>query len=162
MVSMDGMVENLKPGMSAEVTIIADETKEPVLTIPIQSVLGSIAMGAERKTYLLDENDQPQLRDITVGTSNDKMVQVIKGINEGDRVVLNPRSLLGDNTELKPGVPGRSRGYDIEEVKTKRAKKGSEGGATGGAPGASGGTPPAVREGDGAPKGLRSQIGKKE
>ena len=60
MVSMDGIVDNLKPGMSAEVTIIADESKTPVLTIPIQSVLGSIAMGAERKTYILDAEGQPK------------------------------------------------------------------------------------------------------
>lgn len=124
MVSLNDSVENLKPGMSAEVTIIADETKEPVLTIPIQSVLGSIAMGAQRKAYVLDAMGQPQLRDVTVGASNDRMVEVLKGIEEGDKIVLNPRSLIGDKSDLKPGVPGKQRSSDGEEVKTKKGKKG--------------------------------------
>jgi HlyD family secretion protein len=135
MVSIDGFVEHLKPGMSAEVTIIADEIKEPVLTIPIQSVLGSIAMGAERKAYILDDDGQPQLKDITVGASNDKMVQILKGVDDGARVVLNPRSLLDEKSGLKPGVPGKQRGIDVEEVKTKKGgKKGAGGGPPFGSP----------------------------
>jgi HlyD family secretion protein len=123
MVSIDGYVDNLKPGMSAEVTIIADETKEPVLTVPIQSILGSIAMGAKRKIYVLDAANQPQLVDITVGASNDRMVEVLDGVLEGQKVVLNPRSLIGEKSDLRPGIPGKQRGVEVEEVKTKKNKR---------------------------------------
>jgi HlyD family secretion protein len=139
MVSIDGVVEDLKPGYSAEVTIIADETNEPVLTIPMQSVVGSIAMGAERKAYVIDEHGQPKLVDITVGASNDRMVQILKGINEGDRVVLNPRALLDEKSGLKPANAPKQRGVDVDEVKSKKGKKGGGGGAGGGPGGPQGG-----------------------
>lgn len=132
LVAIDSNVENLKPGMSAEVTIIADETKEPVLTIPIQSVVGSLAMGAKRKAYVLDADGQPRLRDITVGASNDRMVEILDGVEEGDRVVLNPRPLLGENSDLRPGIPGKQRGVNGDDV--PRAKKGKPAPAAGAPP----------------------------
>jgi multidrug efflux pump subunit AcrA (membrane-fusion protein) len=109
MVSIDESVVNLKPGMSAEVTIVAEESSEPVLTIPIQSVVGSIAMGSKRKCYVL-EDSQPKERDITIGRSNDKMVEVVEGVEEGEQVVLNPRPLLGENSGMKVGTPSSRRG----------------------------------------------------
>jgi multidrug efflux pump subunit AcrA (membrane-fusion protein) len=157
MVSIDGIVENLKPGYSAEVTIIADETKDPVLTIPIQSVVGSIAMGAERKAYVLDGDGQPKLVDVTVGASNDRMVQILKGINEGDRVVLNPRSLIDEKSGLKPGVAPKQRGADFDEVK---ARKGGKKGGGGGGGGFKGGGPPMSF--DGSKKGARAEFATKE
>lgn len=155
MVSIDGYVDNLKPGMSAEVTIIADETKEPVLTIPIQSILGSIALGAQRKAYVLDENGQPQLRDVTVGASNDRMVEILKGVEIGEKVVLNPRSLLDEKSELRPGIPGKQRGYDVEEVKTKKGKKA---GAPPAAPASPAQQPPVAE----SVQGPRREPGKKD
>jgi uncharacterized membrane protein YgcG len=149
----------LKPGYSAEVTIIADETKEPVLTIPIQSIVGSIAMGAERKAYVLDGEGQPKLVDITVGASNDRMVQILKGINEGDRVVLNPRSLIDEKSGLKPGVAPKQRGGDYDEVKSK--KGGKKGGGGGGAGGGFKGGPP-MSSFDGSKKAARPEFATKE
>jgi len=157
MVSIDGIVEDLKPGYSAEVTIIADETKEPVLIIPIQSVVGSIAMGADRKAYVLDAEGQPKLVDITVGASNDRFVQILKGINEGDVVVLNPRSLLGENSGMKPGTPPKQRGVDVDEVKSKKGKKGGGGGGGGFKGGA-----PMTSSIEGTKKGLRPEFATKE
>jgi HlyD family secretion protein len=153
MVSIDGVVEGLKPGYSAEVTIIANETKEPVLTIPIQSVVGSIAMGADRKAFVIDDLGQPKLVDITVGASNDRMVEVLKGINEGDRVVLNPRSLIDEKSGMKPAVAPKQRGVDVDEVKSKKGKKGGGGGQGG---------PPKTAAIDAAKKGLRPEFANKE
>ncbi len=110
-VAIDGTVDNLKPGMSAEVTIFADESPEPVLVIPIQAVVGTIAMAKQRKCFVLDAQGRPQERDILLGMSNEKMVEVREGLAEGDKVVLNPRPLLvGDKAHLKPSVPGGKRG----------------------------------------------------
>jgi len=139
MVTIDDVVERgLQPGMSAEVTILADETKDPVLVIPIQSVVGNVAMGAKRKCYVLDANGYPQERDIEVGLSNEKLVEVRSGIEEGEKVVLNPRPLLPENSNMKPGTPGTRRGVEFEEGGGKKGggKKG------GGKKGADGGIPP--------------------
>jgi multidrug efflux pump subunit AcrA (membrane-fusion protein) len=122
MVSIDETVMNLKPGMSAQVTIVAEESTEPVLTIPIQSVAGSIAMGAKRKCYVI-ENGQPKARDIVVGRSNDNKVEVTEGLSEGESVVLNPRPLLGENSGMKTGTPATRRGIDADEMGGAGGKK---------------------------------------
>jgi HlyD family secretion protein len=122
MVSIEESVINLKPGMSAEVTILAEESTEPVLTVPIQSVVGSIAMGANRKVYVIADG-KPVERDIKIGRSNDKMVEVTEGIAEGDEVVLNPRPLLGEKSGMKVGTPGSRRGVETEDAGGGEGKK---------------------------------------
>ena len=115
--------ERLKPGMSAEVTILADQTKDEVLVIPIQAVVGNVTMGANRKCYVLDEKGHPHERDIVVGKSNDKLVEITSGIQEGDKVVLNPRPLIPEKSDMKPGTPvtpPRSR------IPAKKAQKRQE------------------------------------
>lgn len=110
MVAIDDPVENLKPGMSAEVTIEADQTQDEVLTIPIQAVVGTITMGAQRKVFVVGENGRTTERDIEVGLGNDKEVEVKSGLKEGDRVALNPGTLLSDKSDLKAAIPGKARG----------------------------------------------------
>ncbi len=122
-----GEASNLKPGMSAEVTIFADETQEPVLTIPIQSVVGNVAMGEKRKCFVVNEDGYAEEREITVGLSNDKHVAVSMGLKEGEKVVLNPRALLPEKSDLKPGTPGSRRGAEMEEGKKGGGKKGGAG-----------------------------------
>ncbi len=158
-VSIDGSVMNLKPGMSAQVTILAEESTEEVLTIPIQSVVGSIAMGAKRKCYVL-EDGQPKERDIVVGRSNDNKVEVKEGLEEGDTVALNPRPLLDEKSGMKAGTPATRRGAGGPDVdgggagggaakKWGGKKKGGgmppDGVPPGGAPGGPGGFNPGGR-----------------
>ena len=125
MVSIEGLdEERLKPGMSAEVTILADQTKEPVLVILIQSVVGNVAMGEHRKCYVLDAKGYAQEREIIVGKSNDKLVEVKSGLEEGDKVVLNPRPLIPEKSDMKPGTPGTRRGAEFDDGGSKKVKKG--------------------------------------
>lgn len=132
-VAIDGTVAHLKPGMSAEVTIFADETPEPVLVIPLQAVVGTIAMGKERKCFVLDADGRPQERSILLGMNNEKMVEVRQGLAEGDKVALNPRPLLvGDKAHLKPSVPSGKRGpAEAEQEPAEDGKKGGKGPAKG-------------------------------
>jgi HlyD family secretion protein len=137
MVTIDDEVDvGLQPGMSAEVTILANESTEPVLVIPIQSVVGNVSMGSNRKCYVLDAAGYPHERDIVVGMSNDKLVEVRSGIEEGEKVVLNPRPLLPEKTDMKPGSPSTRRNIEFEEGGGKKGGKkggGKKGGAGGGA-----------------------------
>jgi HlyD family secretion protein len=134
MVSIEGSLEeeNLRPGMSAEVTITASETSEPVLVIPIQAVLGNLSMGENRKCYVLDAAGYPQLRDIVVGLSSDKFVEVKSGVQEGEKVVINPRGLIPESSGMKPGTPSSRRGADMEEGGEKKSGKKKDGGKGGG------------------------------
>jgi multidrug efflux pump subunit AcrA (membrane-fusion protein) len=125
---LDPSSEKLKPGMSAEVTILADETTHPVLVIPIQAVVGNVSMKAERKCYVLDAKNIPHERDIVVGLSNDKLVEVVSGLEEGEKIVLNPRPLIPEKSDMKPGTPGTRRGAEFDDAGKKGGKKkGDEG-----------------------------------
>jgi hypothetical protein len=104
-VSIHDKLPGLKPGMSAEVTIFADESPEPVLIVPVQAVLGTISMGADRKCFVVGANGQPELRDIVVGMSNERVAEIKSGVKEGEQVVLNPTPLLKEDSDLKAGKP---------------------------------------------------------
>jgi HlyD family secretion protein len=150
---LDPRYDKLNPGMSAEVTILADETPTPVLIIPIQSVIGNVAMKAERKCYVLDANNVPRERDIKVGLSSDKYVEVLEGVEEGEKIVLNPRPLIPEKSDMKPGTPGTRRGAEFDDAGKKGGKKKGDGfkGGPGGAPPGPGGDGKAFQRPDGAP-----------
>lgn len=136
MVSIEALQEkNLKPGMSAEVTIQASETADEVLVMPIQAVVGNVAMGANRKCFVLDDKGYPHERDIVVGMSNDKFVEVTLGVTEHEKVVLNPRALLPEKTDMKPGVPGGRRGPETDGGGDKKGDKKKWDGKKKGSPG---------------------------
>jgi hypothetical protein len=101
MVAIDEPIQDLKPGMSAEVTIFASNTLENVLTVPLQAILGTPAAGAQRKCFVLNGTEVEE-RDIIVGMSNDKMAEIRDGLQAGEEVVLNPRALLNDKSRLRP------------------------------------------------------------
>ena len=60
-VSIDEPVEGLKPGMSAEVTIYADESPTEVLVVPVQAIIGTISLGASPQCFVVGTDGQPEL-----------------------------------------------------------------------------------------------------
>jgi multidrug efflux pump subunit AcrA (membrane-fusion protein) len=128
MVSIDESMEGLKPGMSAEVTIYADESTNEVLVVPVQTVIGSITMGGNRKCFVVGADGQPEMRDIVVGMSNQRLVEVKSGLQEGDKVVLNPGPLLAEDGDMKPGKVHTKSDDDAQDSggDGKKGKKGKK------------------------------------
>ena len=127
--------------MSAEVTIQVDPPKEPVLCVPIQSIVGGAEIGPKRKIYVLTPAGA-EVRDVVLGLFNDKMVEVREGINEDDLVVLNPKVLLGDKAktrdEAEGAKPRTGAGGGGEKGKGGKAGGGKAGGPPGGVGGGGG------------------------
>lgn len=84
-------VSQLRPGLTAEFEILVSN-REDVLVVPVQSVL---SVGSEYYVYVAD-NDEPVRRKVIVGESNDTDIEVKDGVNEGEFVVMNPRSAFAD------------------------------------------------------------------
>lgn len=80
-------VNQLRPGLNASVEILVSQ-REAILQTPIQSL---IAVGNKRFAYVLGPNG-PQAQEVKIGESNERTVEILEGLNEGDRVVLNPRT----------------------------------------------------------------------
>jgi multidrug efflux pump subunit AcrA (membrane-fusion protein) len=111
-------VENelLRPDMTAEVTINVDTAKEPVLTVPVQSVMGGTEMGAAREVFVKTPTGYDR-RPVKLGLYNEKVVEIREGLSEGDEVVINPKVLLGDDKtktreagDTKSGKNGEGKG----------------------------------------------------
>jgi HlyD family secretion protein len=141
-IRIDDPREGLKPGMTAQVKILVNRL-ENVLSVPVQAVLQY--NGKDHVTKKL--GDRYDRVEVTLGVSNDKFVQVTKGLADGDVVVLNPISLMSEDEKReafrsaketkkdwgKEGEPGKEvapgKGVDPAKAKTKKGGRGGAGGA---------------------------------
>ncbi|OQY06526.1 MAG: hypothetical protein B6I25_03720 [Planctomycetales bacterium 4572_13] len=107
-VTLEGANKSIKPGMSARVEILIAQLAD-VLSIPIQCV----ANRAGRKVCYLVTNNGPKEQVIQTGVFNDRFVQILEGLQEGQQVLLSPPRLMraadkspkgkADTTESKRG-----------------------------------------------------------
>jgi HlyD family secretion protein len=95
-VKIDQPLPGLKPGMSAQVEILVDR-KTDVLTIPVLAVLQF--QGKDHVSRKID--DQFVQTEVELGVSNEKYVEVLKGLNEGDVLAMSPMSLMTDAEKQK-------------------------------------------------------------
>jgi multidrug efflux pump subunit AcrA (membrane-fusion protein) len=96
-VKIDGQPSGLKPGMTAEVTILADHLKD-VLTVPVQCVVEQ----ADEFYCWVETPGGPERRPVILGASNNRMIEVKDGVLEGELALLNPRALLDEAREENP------------------------------------------------------------
>jgi multidrug efflux pump subunit AcrA (membrane-fusion protein) len=111
-VAIDTPMDGLKPGMSADVHILARLTPGPVLQVPLQSV---VTVGKKRLCLVVADREI-QEREVVTGLSNELAVEIRSGLKEGDRVILSPRVLARrlalwlDLTGKRSAGQGRARG----------------------------------------------------
>ena len=75
--------EGIDVGTSATIRVIL-EKKENVLSLPIGAIYHA---DGKPYVYVLDENDFRQIQWIETGLEGDERVEIISGLNEGDKVV---------------------------------------------------------------------------
>lgn len=116
----DEKVSKLRPGLTAQLEVLV-EARDDVLQAPIQSVLNIVG----QQVAFVVVGKTVERRDVTVGQTNDRFVEILSGLQEGDRVVMNPRShfekeikeyeaeLIKKQAEKPPTLPeGASAGAD--------------------------------------------------
>ena len=93
-ITIDEKVEQLKPGMTAVAEIRVDYLKD-VLAIPVQSVIQ-----VQNDTWCYIESaGGVERRELELGRTNDKFVEIRSGIQAGERVVLNPNAITDGRNE---------------------------------------------------------------
>jgi HlyD family secretion protein len=98
MVSIDERVEGLKPGMTAEVEIMADKVPD-VLAVPVQAV---VEREGQSYCYVLPPKAKdPLIQRVVLGASNDKVVVIKEGLDAGQRVIGNLAAVIDEEDLLK-------------------------------------------------------------
>ncbi len=100
-VLIDGEYEWLKPGMSADVSIIVNEL-EDVLYVPIDAV--KYFGDSDRAVYVAGSNG-PERRIVTTGSFSDNFIEIVEGLSEGERVYLHiPDSMRNDTNIMSTAI----------------------------------------------------------
>jgi multidrug efflux pump subunit AcrA (membrane-fusion protein) len=94
--ALTGTDGQLYPGMLVKVSVPV-ETRE-ALWIPADAILHRSEL---RAVFVLDDQDQPRLRQIRTGVRNGELIEVLAGLKAGERIVARPLNLSGA-TELHP------------------------------------------------------------
>ncbi len=102
---IDQDVENLKPGMTAVVEIHVQHLHD-VVTVPVQAV---VPEGKRTYCYVKADDGKIERREVKVGPTNDRIVQVLSGVKEGEQVVLNPSALAAKDEGRDKPKESRSR-----------------------------------------------------
>ncbi len=84
-VLIEGTHDYLKPGMSAKVEILVEQLKD-VIIVPVQVV----ASRGGRKVCFVSTPGGTEERVVQTGAFDDTFVQIVDGLKEGEKVLLNP------------------------------------------------------------------------
>ncbi|MBS0201925.1 MAG: HlyD family efflux transporter periplasmic adaptor subunit [Planctomycetes bacterium] len=87
---LDSPPSTLKPGMSSQVSIRV-ETLQNVLQVPIQTV---VERGGKHYSIVRLSTGKLELRELLIGSINDKFIVVKDGLTANDDVLMNPRAHL--------------------------------------------------------------------
>jgi len=121
-VVLDQTPSYLKPGMSAKVELLVTTLKS-VLLVPVQAV----AM-REGKTvvYVLGEQGESP-REVTVGESNQELVEIRDGIAEGDTILLRAPQVVTVQDEREKREAEKKREEARARQEAERLKEAKEG-----------------------------------
>jgi RND family efflux transporter MFP subunit len=88
--------EKLRPGMFVEVEILV-ERREDVSVVPREAVT---ERGGERVVFVLD-GQRVSRRTVTLGLGDDERVEVLEGLQAGERIVVRGLETLTDGTRVR-------------------------------------------------------------
>jgi HlyD family secretion protein len=91
-VAIDDSLPGLRPGMSAEVTILVTQ-KDDVVAVPVQAI---IQLKGKDHVIVLTPTGSSR-RAVTLGLTNDKLIEIKRGLEVGESVALNPSALLSED-----------------------------------------------------------------
>lgn len=91
----------IKPGMTANASVVVDQ-RTNVLVVPLRAVRTQ----GNQKSVTVQVNGQTIQQAVTTGLSNDQSVEITKGLEQGDVVVLNQTQTRQTNVGGGIGLPG--------------------------------------------------------
>src|SRR5688572_60970 len=93
-VTIEDAVPEMRPGMSCAIEILVEEIDD-TLFVPVQSIF---RRGSQNLAFVEKGNDSEE-REVEVGRYNDRWVQVLAGLTEGETVLLAPPANFSRESE---------------------------------------------------------------
>jgi len=111
-ISVEGNLAGLRPGMTAEVEILLADLHD-VCTVPVAAVVQQ----QEQYYAWVKEPDGPHKRMVTIGTTDDKVIEIKEGLAPGDTVIVNPRATVPEAMHFEDS--GRRESEDDSRFRSK-------------------------------------------
>jgi RND family efflux transporter MFP subunit len=119
----------LRPDMFVDVEFSVHMT--PAITVPVDAVLDS---GLKKTVFIVRGNGFFEPRKVETGRYAGERVEIIKGLNPGERIVVSGNFLIDSESRMKSASPGQSGtasidpacGMMVDEGKSKTAGLTSE------------------------------------
>jgi len=85
-IALDRQAEQLMPGMTCTVKLVAYEKKD-ALCVPARAVSTDELDDQKHYVYLVGKKGKPKKQAVTIGKKTDKQVEILKGLSEGGRIL---------------------------------------------------------------------------
>lgn len=95
-IRLDEEIQNLKPGYDVEIRIITDSRNNTLLVNK-----KAVFQYQGNDSVFVNENGMAKLRPIKTGLESDKQIEVLRGLSEGEVVILSPNEEIQDGTRIK-------------------------------------------------------------
>ena len=129
-------VNKLRPGLTATIEVLV-ERRDNVLQIPVQAV---VTVGTRQFTFVVSGGSVGR-KTITVGQTNERVIEVLTGLDEGDQVVMNPRSHFKKEIDELEAEQASQQSKASEENQSKAVERLQSKGPSAGTVPVSAGTP---------------------
>ena len=98
--ALEGIDDSLKAGLFAR-TDISILLRPQTLFVPKEAV---VSVNGRDRVLIIDDNNQVVDRGVQIGLRNDRFVEIIKGISEGERIAVSNLARLKAGTLVNPAV----------------------------------------------------------
>lgn len=107
-------INKLRPGLNATVEILVSE-REDVLQTPVQSLISVLN---KHFVYVLGARG-PELKDVKIGETNERTVEILEGLNEGERVIMNPKTQFSKEIGEMEAKLVKEKAHEPQELQAK-------------------------------------------
>lgn len=86
----------IKPGMFASLKLVVDR-RENTVSVPLNAVL---TRGGDKFVYVVDDKNVAHKKKVDTGIQNDENIEIVSGVQNGDKVVVVGQSFLSDGSTV--------------------------------------------------------------
>jgi len=117
-VTLEGTHDVLRPGMSAKIEILVDQLYD-VKIVPVHVV----ANRAGKKICYVATGGEPEEREVQTGAFNNTFVEIISGLEVGEKVLLSPPRTAGSQAIAEPNESSREPKQEPTNADPNKAAK---------------------------------------